>query len=137
MLRKELQIHTFQDLLEHFPYRHVDKTEVKLISEINFKPDYIQVSGTLLNYEMVGAGRGKRLVAEIRDQSGVLELTWFQGINWVEKMLEKGRAYLVFGKPGFFMGKPQMTHPEIELHTPEKGSGKSFLEPIYPTYFRY
>lgn len=133
MLRKELQIHTFQDLLEHFPYRHVDKTEVKLISEINFKPDYIQVSGTLLNYEMVGAGRGKRLVAEIRDQSGVLELTWFQGINWVEKMLEKGREYLVFGKPGFFMGKPQMTHPEIELHTPEKGSGKSFLEPIYPT----
>ncbi len=89
MLRKELQIHTFQDLLEHFPYRHVDKTEVKLISEINFKPDYIQVSGTLLNYEMVGAGRGKRLVAEIRDQSGVLELTWFQGINWVENMLEK------------------------------------------------
>lgn len=133
MLRKELQIHTFQDLLEHFPYRHVDKTEVKLISDIQFKPDYIQVSGTLLHYEIVGLGRGKRLVAEIRDNSGVLELTWFQGITWVEKMLEKGREYLVFGKPGFFMGKPQMTHPEIERYTPEKGSGKSFLEPIYPT----
>lgn len=133
MLRKELQIHTFKDLLEHFPYRHVDKTEVRLISDIQFKPDYIQVAGTLMSYEIVGAGRGKRLVAEISDRSGVLELTWFQGITWVEKMLEKGREYLVFGKPGFFMGKPQMTHPEIELYTPEKAGGKSFLEPIYPT----
>lgn len=133
MLRKELQLFTFKDLLEHFPYRHVDKTEVKQIKDIQYKPDFIQVAGRLMSYQTVGAGRGKRLVAEIQDRSGVLELTWFQGISWVEKTLEIGRDYLVFGKPGFFMGKPQMTHPEIELFAAEKAGGKAFLEPIYPT----
>ena len=85
MLRKELQLFTFKDLLEHFPYRHVDKTEVKQIKDIQYKPDFIQVAGRLMSYQTVGAGRGKRLVAEIQDRSGVLELTWFQGISWVEK----------------------------------------------------
>lgn len=133
MLRKELNIFTFKDLLEHFPYRHIDKTEVRLISDIQYKPDFLQVAGKITRFEIIGAGRGKRLVAELQDRSGTLELTWFQGISWVEKMLETGKEYLVFGKPGFFMGKPQMTHPEIELFAPEKAGGKAFLEPIYPT----
>lgn len=133
MLRKELQIFSFGDLLEHFPYRHVDKTEVKLIREISYNTDFIQVAGKLTAFHITGAGRGRRLVGELQDKSGVLELTWFQGVNWISKSLEVGREYLVFGKPGFFLGKPQITHPEIELFTPDKAGGKSFLEPIYPT----
>jgi ATP-dependent DNA helicase RecG len=132
MLKKELQIFTFRDLLEHFPLRHIDKTEVKLIRDITYQTDFIQVAGRLTSFHITGAGRGRRLVGELQDNSGVLELTWFQGVNWISKSLDVGREYLVFGKPGFFLGKPQITHPEVELYTPEKAEGKGFLEPIYP-----
>lgn len=132
ILKKELNIFCFKDLLEHFPYRHLDRTQVKKIKDIHFGTDFIQVSGKLMHFETVGTGRAKRLVADLRDNSGSLELTWFQGINWISKSLEVGKEYLVFGKPGFFMGKPQITHPEIELLKTETADGKSFLEPIYP-----
>lgn len=133
MLRKELNIFTFGDLLEHFPYRHVDKTKVNRISEITPQTDYIQVRGRLNGIQLIGAGRGKRLIAQLQDETGTMELAWFQGINWVEKGLVEGRDYLVYGKTGFFNGKPQMVHPEMEVFTPEKSEGKVFLEPIYPT----
>ncbi|MES2373819.1 MAG: ATP-dependent DNA helicase RecG [Bacteroidota bacterium] len=133
MLKKELEIFTFGDLLEHFPHRHIDKTKVNKISEINPYTDYIQIAGTLLNYETVGAGRGKRLVAQLRDKTGIIELAWFQGITWVVKNLHVGSDYLVFGKTGFFNGKPQMVHPEIEPYVRANADGKNFLEPVYYT----
>lgn len=133
MLKKELNIFTFSDLLEHYPNRHIDKTQVNKIREITPQTDYIQVAGTLLNYEMIGAGRGKRLVAQLKDGTGILELAWFQGINWVVKNLHVGSDYLVFGKTGFFNGKPQIVHPEIEVYVPARADGKDFLEPVYPT----
>lgn len=133
MLKKELEIFTFSDLLNHFPNRHIDKTKVSKIKEITPQTDFIQVAGTLLNYEMVGAGRGKRLVAQLKDSSGILELAWFQGINWVIKNLHVGSSYLVFGKTGFFNGRPQMVHPEIEVFVPAKADGSNFLEPVYPS----
>lgn len=72
-------------------------------------------------------------MAYLQDDTGEIELTWFQGINWVEKTLQHGNIYLVFGKLGFFMNKVQLVHPEIEIFTPEKAGGKKFLEPIYPS----
>lgn len=133
MLRKELNIFTFRDLLEHFPFRHIDKTKINNIGDINFQTDYIQIAGTLLGYETIGEKRARRLVAQIKDKTGILELTWFQGIQWVEKSLKTGQEYLVYGKAGFFNGKPQITHPEIEVLTPHVSDGKAFLEPIYTT----
>ena len=133
MLKKELEIFTFGDLLEHFPHRHIDKTKVNKIKEINPQTDYIQVAGTLVHYETVGAGRAKRLVAQLRDKTGILELAWFQGAHWVVKNLHIGSDYLVFGKTGFFNGKPQMVHPEIEPYIAANADGKNFLEPVYPT----
>jgi ATP-dependent DNA helicase RecG len=133
MLKKELEIFTFNDLLHHFPLRHIDKTKINKIAEINAFTDYIQVTGRLIHYEVVGAGRGKRLIAQIKDVSGLLELTWFQGINWVEKNLHIGSDYLVFGKTGFFNSKAQMVHPEIEVYIPAKAGAKAFLEPVYPS----
>jgi ATP-dependent DNA helicase RecG len=133
LLKKELSIFTFGDLLEHFPYRHVDKTKVNLISEIGFQTEFIQVAGVLLNIEITGSKSARRLTAQLKDKSGFLELTWFQGINWVQKMLQPGQLYLVYGKVGFFQSRPQIIHPEIELLTPGKQDGKSFLEPVYPT----
>ena len=133
LLKKELQLFTFSDLLEHFPIRHIDKTSISLISDIHPDTDSIQVAGTLLFTEVVGAGRGKRLIAQIRDSSGTMELAWFQGINWVTKQLQEGTTYLVFGKTGFFNGKPQIVHPELEVYTPARVDGKPFLEPVYPS----
>jgi ATP-dependent DNA helicase RecG len=72
-------------------------------------------------------------VAQLRIAAGILELAWFQGINWVVKNLHIGSDYLVFGKTGFFNGKPQIVHPEIEPYVPANGDGKDFLEPVYPT----
>jgi len=133
LLKKELGIFTFSDLLYHFPHRHVDKTKVNLVSDINSATEYIQVAGTLLNMETIGAKRGRRMVAGLKDKSGYLELAWFQGLNWIQKTLEPGRQYLVFGRVTWFQGRPQMVHPEMELLTADKTGGKSFLEPIYST----
>ena len=133
LLKKELQIFTFKDLLEHFPFRHIDKTEVKKIASINPSLEYIQVSGRIISIEVLGEKRAKRMVALLQDDTGILELTWFQGISWIQKSLAIGQEWLVFGKLSYFMGKPQLTHPEMELVTREKTEGKPFLEPIYPS----
>lgn len=133
-MRKELQVFSFKDLLEFYPFRHVDKTKVDKIANISYNTEYAQVAGKLFNIELVGEKRAKRLVAQLKDDTGVMELVWFQGISWVEKILVPGQQYLVFGKPGFFMGKkPQMAHPEIENYDPQKSGGKSYLEPVYPS----
>ncbi len=133
MLRKELQIFTFNDLLNHFPFRHVDKTKVDKIGHLSYQNEYAQVAGKLMDLEIVGEKRGRRLVAHLQDDTGEIEMVWFQGINWIEKALQVGQHYLVFGKLGFFMNKAQFNHPEIETYTKENATGKSFLEPIYPS----
>jgi ATP-dependent DNA helicase RecG len=133
LLKKELGIFTFNDMLEHYPYRHIDKTEIKKIADITPATDFIQVAGKIISCEIMGEKRGRRLVAELRDDTGSLELTWFQGISWIQKNIVVGQPYLVFGKLSYFMGSPQITHPETELLTPGKQEGKSHLEPVYPT----
>ena len=133
LLRKELNIFTFKDLLEHYPLRHVDKTKIETIASLNYSTDYAQVAGKLVGMQMLGEKRSKRLVAHLQDNTGVIELVWFQGINWAEKILQVGNQYVAFGKVSFFMNKPQMAHPEIEIYTPQNATGKSYLEPIYPS----
>src|SRR4051812_1120630 len=133
MLKKELSIFTFGDLLEHFPLRHIDKTTVNAIADIAADTDYIQVAGIVEDVVILGEKRSRRLVARLRDKTGILELCWFQGINWIEKNIHSGKSYLVFGKASVFNGKPQITHPEIELWSAAMADGKAFLEPVYPT----
>lgn len=133
MLRKELQIFTFNDLLQHFPLRHVDKTKVDRIASLSIRNEYAQVMGKITSVEVIGEKRGKRLVATLDDGSGEIEMVWFQGITWIQKMLHIGQQYLVFGKLGFYMGTPQFSHPELEVYTPGKETGKSYLEPVYPS----
>lgn len=82
---------------------------------------------------MLGEGRAKRLTARLQDDTGEVELVWFQGISWIQKAIEVGHQYLVFGKLGFFMGRPQIAHPEIENFTAQKTDGKNYLEPVYST----
>jgi len=132
-LKKELGIFTFVDLLNHFPYRYIDKTKVNLIKDISAQTEYALVTGRLMDWVIVGQGRGKRMIAQLTDKTGTLELTWFQGINWLEKSLQRGLAYLVYGRVSFFQGQPQIIHPEMEILTEEKKGGKNFLEPVYST----
>ncbi len=133
LLRKELNIHTFGDLLQHFPYRYVDKTRVFPISAITPQMDTVQVRGRLVELEETGAMKARRMSGSLQDETGTLELTWFQGVQWAKRGLTKGGEYLVFGKVTWFKNRPQITHPEIEPVDTENVAGKNFLEPVYPT----
>ncbi|MFP5040513.1 ATP-dependent DNA helicase RecG [Parasediminibacterium sp. JCM 36343] len=131
LLKKELGIYTFEDLLNHFPHRHIDKTKINQIADIHGDMEFAQVVGKLVYIGSVGENRARRLVGQLQDSSGVLELAWFQGINWVEKNLVQGTTYLVYGRVGFFNGKPQIVHPEMEVFVPAQAGAKTVLEPVY------
>jgi len=133
LLKKELGIFTFKNLLEFFPYRHIDRTQITKVIDISETTDYVQVQGKITQFDIIGENRARRLVAYLQDDTGELELVWFQGINWIQKILSVGNQYLVFGKAGFFMNQPQLTHPEMEVATAVTPGTKSFLEPIYPS----
>jgi ATP-dependent DNA helicase RecG len=132
LLKKEVGIFSFKDLLEFFPYRHIDKTVITPISEIKPETEWVQVKGKLTSLEIIGDKRAKRLVGEITDGTGVLELVWFQGINWIHKTLFTGQAYIGFGRISYFNGQPQISHPELEVFVPDSNA-KNFLEPVYPS----
>jgi ATP-dependent DNA helicase RecG len=133
LIKKELGVFTFGDLLELFPYRHIDRTQITKIKDINYATDFVQVAGKITQLEQLGDKRSRRLVAYLHDGTGEIELIWFQGITWIEKSLSIGVSYLVYGKAGFFNNQPQIAHPETELITSEKTSSKNVLEPIYPS----
>lgn len=133
VLKNELGIATFEDLLRHFPYKHIDRTRFYKIREIDADLPYVQVLARVTHIEMAGDKRTKRLVVQAKDDTGIIELVWFQGIKWIEKYLSVGKVYILFGKPGLFNGKPQMAHPEMELYSPEalKQKGNITLQPAY------
>ena len=133
MLKKELNLYTFGDLLNHFPHRHIDKTQVLDIAKISPDQDFVQVKGVLLGMDVLGEKRAKRLVSQLRDATGQIELAWFQGINWVQKQLVEGQTYIVFGRVSFFNGRAQIVHPEIEPYVAASAGQKSVLEPVYPS----
>jgi ATP-dependent DNA helicase RecG len=133
LLRKEINVFSFGDLLEYYPLRHIDKTKIDSIGLLTSHADYAQVAGRVIEKQIIGEKRSKRLVVQLKDQSGIIELVWFQGITWADKLITTGQQYLVYGRLSFFMGKSQMAHPDIELYTTQNATGKSFLEPIYPS----
>ncbi|MBK8310358.1 MAG: ATP-dependent DNA helicase RecG [Chitinophagaceae bacterium] len=133
LLKKELNIFTFGDLLEHFPFRHVDRTKINFIKDISPQMDFVQVAVVVVSLEAMGQRQGKRLVAEVKDKTGRMELTWFQSLSWVEKSIEVGQSYLVYGRVSFYNGQPQIVHPETELLSINQQPGKNFLEPVYST----
>jgi ATP-dependent DNA helicase RecG len=134
LLKKELGIFVYEDLLNHFPYRQIDKTVITPISSLNYQMEYVQVTGKIIDVDVLGDKRAIRLVAELADNSGAtIELTWFQGISWIQKNIHVGNSYLVFGRLNFFNGKPQIVHPEIEVVNQLNVSPKNYLEPVYPT----
>src|SRR6266700_1811231 len=132
LLRNELGIDTFRDLLELYPYRHLDKSQITPITEISAATEFVQVAGFLGSLQILGTGKSKRLVSTIKDSTGTLQLIWFQGISWMEKNLNPGFRYRVYGRVGFFNGQTQLTHPEMEAFDEVKGDSLT-LQPIYPS----
>jgi ATP-dependent DNA helicase RecG len=133
LLRKEIAVHTFRDLLDYFPFRYVDRTKVEKIISLHAQMDYVQIRGRITRMEVVGENRARRLVATLKDETGEMSLIWFQGWQWMEKSLQLNTAYLVFGKLSLFNGYLQMSHPEMDVLTGETVTGKQFLEPVYYT----
>ncbi|WP_317166567.1 ATP-dependent DNA helicase RecG [Chitinophaga fulva] len=133
LLRKEVGVHTFGDLLQYFPFRYVDRTKIDKIASLSGYEDFVQIRGRILRMEVVGENRGKRLVATFKDETGVIDLVWFQGWQWMQKSLRENVAYLVYGRISVFNGVSQLAHPEMDLLTEEIASGKQYLEPVYST----
>ena len=117
LLEKELGIITIGDLLSYYPFRYVDRTKIYSIAEINsnMESSLVQVRARITGVAYSGTGRTQRFTAFASDASGSVELTWFRGIKWVEKSVEVGREYIIFGRPSFYRGELQFAHPELEL----------------------
>ena len=133
LLDKELGIATVGDLLYHFPFRYIDRTKIYRIAEIGASGQtLVQFRGRVTGVAYAGAGRKRRFTAYVADATGQAELVWFQGIKWIEKRIEVGREYLVFGRPSFFRNELSLVHPEVE--TVEKALSRraeSGLQGIY------
>ena len=117
VLTAEAQIVTVEDLLNYFPYRHVDRSKFYHISECTEKMPYIQIIGEIIQFEYVGEGRASRLTATFSDGTGTIELVWFKGTKYIEKSIKPRTRYIVFGKPGRFGSKINIAHPDIELYS--------------------
>ncbi len=126
ILKKEAQIFTFGDLLKLYPYRYIDRTQFYTVKQIDNTQTFIQLKGKLKNIREIGEGRGRRLTAVFYDETGQIELVWFQGIKWILKILNTRENYVLYGKPSLFSNKLNITHPDLEpvnenRSTPEKG----------------
>ena len=136
LLEKELGLSTMRDMLYHFPFRYIDRTKVYKIGEISEAAGlaYVQFRARVTGVSYAGTGRKQRFSVYVSDSTGSAELIWFQGIKWIEKRIEVGREYLIFGKPSFFRGEFSVVHPEME--TLEKALSRnveSGLQGIYST----
>jgi len=133
VLKKELRIFKYSDLLSFYPFRYVDRTKFYKINEINADLPYVQLRGKIINTEFVGVKRGKRFVATFSDGTGVLELVWFQGAKWIAEKIKPHATneYVVFGKPTVFNNKFNIAHPEIDLVSDENTRLASALQAVY------
>lgn len=133
LLRKELGIQTYQDLINLFPNRYIDKTQYFKINQLQRTNADVQVIGKITAFKDVAQKRGKRLVATFRDDTGTMELVWFRGQKWIRENLKLNTPYVIFGKTNFYNGTFSMPHPELELLTDHKNNLRSALQPIYPS----
>ncbi|HUX84472.1 MAG TPA: DEAD/DEAH box helicase, partial [Chitinophagaceae bacterium] len=134
LLKKELGIFTFGDLLLHFPHRHIDKSEVRPIGSSAAETDYVQVRGVLGPLKLSGGKPSqRRLTSTLTDPTGTIDLIWFQGVTWIHRSLVPGARYLLYGRLSIFNGKSQISHPELDLVSGPDQAPKWALEPVYPS----
>ncbi|MFH6603996.1 ATP-dependent DNA helicase RecG [Maribacter algicola] len=132
-LQSELGIQTFQDLLNLFPNRYIDKTQYYKIGQLQRSNADVQVVGKIIHIKTVEQKKGKRLVASFVDETGEMELVWFRSQKWIRENLKINEPYVVFGKCNWFNGKFSMPHPEMELLKDHQAGLKIAMQPIYPS----
>lgn len=132
VLKKDLGLFTYQDMLAHYPFRYIDRTKYFKINQINPDSQYIQIIGRVVSKKVIGDKKAKRIVAVFKDETGMMELVWFQSLKWVDENIAVGTAYVAFGKPNFFNGTFSISHPEMELYQRKQvGRGNLTLQPVY------
>ena len=134
VLRKEFNVQTFNDLLYYFPYRHIDKSHVYHVSDIVNDGGYILLRGKIQNVRIIGQMHAQRLTAMFSDETGSIELVWFNGIRWVQDVLKSRTEFVIFGKPTLFNGHWNITHPELIDPNQQDNSPISLrFQPLYNT----
>ncbi len=131
LLEKELGISTFNDLLNHFPYRYIDKTKYYKINELKQVNTEVQIVGQITAVKMVPQKRGKRLEAIFEDPTGSMKLVWFRGHKWIRENIKVNTPYVIFGKINWIGSTPSMPHPEMELLEQHKKEIKVSMQPVY------
>jgi ATP-dependent DNA helicase RecG len=133
LLRTELDVHTYFDLLQHFPFRYVDRTRFHNVKDLQEDMPQAQLRGILGPLRTVGEKQRRRLTASFTDPTGTVELVWFKGVRWLQASLKPGQEYILFGKPNVFNGRFNFPHPELDLAASwEQGLGAA-LQPVYHT----
>ncbi|MEY2828862.1 MAG: hypothetical protein RIQ33_720 [Bacteroidota bacterium] len=134
LLKKELNIFSFGDLLQHYPFRYIDRTKFATIKDIDSDEKYYQLKGIITSVKTIGDNRQKRFVATFKDATGICELVWFKGVQWMEKSIQPNLEYVVYGRPQLFNNRYNFPHPEVELLKElNEGDVKSGLFPVYST----
>ena len=127
LLKKELRIFTFNDLLTYFPFRYIDRSQFHKVSDLIGLNGPAQLKGKIVGMMDVGSGRGKRLTAQFQDESGMINLVWFKGAGWIKKSIKINEEIIVYGRPKQFGGKWNIPHPEMSS---VKMTGDKF-QPVY------
>ena len=133
LLKEELQLRTYQDLLHFFPNRYIDRSRFYPINELPQNNAEIQIKGRIAAISFVQQKRGKRMVATFKDHTGQMELVWFRGHQWIRDQLKINEDYVIFGRLNWFKGKASMPHPELELEQNFQKNLKISFYPIYPS----
>ncbi len=132
LLKLELKVFTYQDLIELFPFRYIDKSVVQSIKQLNFTSQNVQLRGQLTSIQVLGEGRSKRLKAILTDASGSIELVWFNHFQWLHKVIKPDAYYTVYGRVNSFNGSLSINHPEIKLYEAKDEVKGLKFEPVYP-----
>lgn len=133
LLRSELGIKAYQDLINLFPKRYIDRTQFYKINKLQHNNADVQVIGKIIDVKEVAQKLGKRLVATFKDETGIMELVWFRGHKWIRASLKFDKDYVVFGKTNWINNKYNMPHPEMELLEDYKKNLRSSMQPVYPS----
>lgn len=133
VLRKELGIAAFYDLLTYYPFRYVDRSRFYSIAEINSDAVWVQIRAKVMSAQLVGKGVAMRYVVTVADGSGEIDLVYFQGIKWIKDKFSVGNEYIIFGKPTLFNGRYNIAHPETETAAEFSSQPADPLHPLYNT----
>ncbi|MGC1516006.1 MAG: DEAD/DEAH box helicase, partial [Maribacter sp.] len=132
-LSSEIGVSTYQDLLNLFPHRYIDKTQYYKISQLQRSNADVQIIGKIVHVKTIEQKKGTRLVARFIDDTGEIELVWFRGQKWLREHLKLNVNYVIFGKCNWYNGSFSMPHPEMELLEDHEQGVKVYMQPVYPS----